>query len=214
MENVEQTIISQYANSPTICRLIQGMNQYIDQSTDFQAFYDFVWNVDTAQGFGLDIWGNIVGVGRYLEIPGQSKYFGFDVGNEDYEPFDSAPFYLTDPETETYRLTDDAYRVLILAKAMSNIISCTSPAINRLLQNLFPNRGRCYVLDLGKMSMRYVFEFTLMLYEKAIVTKSGVLPHGTGVGVEFLEVPYPDVFGFDEAGETSAPFDQGVFFDD
>lgn len=212
MENVEQTIISQYANSRTICQLINGMNQYIDPSTNFRAFYDFVWNVDTAQGFGLDIWGEIVGVGRYLEIPGQEKYFGFDDGVDDYEPFDSAPFYLVDAATETYRLADDAYRVLILAKAMSNIISTTSPAINRLLLNLFPNRGRCYVLDLGNMAMRYVFEFTLTPYEKAIVTKSGVLPHGAGVRVEFLEIPYPNVFGFVEAGETSAPFDQGVFF--
>ncbi len=211
MENVEKTIISQYANSRSILQLITNMNQYIDQSANFQAFYDFVWNVDTAQGFGLDIWGEIVGVGRYLQIPGQEKYFGFDDGVGDYAPFGSAPFYVEDAETETYRLADDAYRVLILAKAMSNIIATNSKAINQLLQNLFPGRGRCYVLDLGNMTMRYIFEFTLAPYEKAIVNTSGVLPHGAGVQIEVLEIPYPDVFGFAEAGVTSAPFDQGVF---
>src|SRR3546814_6635908 len=108
MEDVERTIISQYANSPTLVSLIQNMNQYIDQRTNFAAFYDFVWNVDTAQGFGLDIWGKIVGVGRELQINEPVLYFGFDDGLQDYSPFDEAPFYDGPQATTTYRLSDDA----------------------------------------------------------------------------------------------------------
>ncbi len=41
----------------------------IDPTADLNAFYDLVWNVATAQGWGLDVWGRIVGVTRNLNIP-------------------------------------------------------------------------------------------------------------------------------------------------
>ena len=71
MENVSQTILSQYANSPTITQLIQNMDGYIDPSADIDSFYDMIWNIDSAVGKGLDIWGKIVGLenGRKLTIP-------------------------------------------------------------------------------------------------------------------------------------------------
>lgn len=213
MENVEQTIISQYANSPTLCQLVENMNGYIDPTTDFAAFYDFVWNVDTAQGFGLDVWGRIVDVSRYLTVTDDLTYFGFNEGDPDYAPFDSAPFYNGAPATSTYRLGDDAYRTLILVKALANISATTSPALNQLLRNMFPGRGRCYVNDLGNMMMRYTFEFYLEPFEYAILTQSGALPHPAGVQVSVLQVELPYVFGFSEAGtDSAAPFDQGTFY--
>lgn len=212
MENVEQTTLSQYANSPTITQLIRNMNQYIDQSANFKAFYNMVWNVDTAVGFGLDIWGRIVDVDRYLKIPQKLTYFGFDDGANDFAPFGQAPFSSGTPATDNYRLSDDAYRVLILAKALSNIISTASPALNQLLQNLFPNRGRCYVNDLGGMRMRYTFEFYLEPYEVAIVTSSGVLPHSAGVQVGVLQIKLSSTFGFSEMGGGVAPFGSGSFY--
>lgn len=69
MINVEETIISQYGNSATITQLIQNMNTYIDPRADFDKFYDYVWNVDTAEGFGLDIWGRIVDIERTINVP-------------------------------------------------------------------------------------------------------------------------------------------------
>lgn len=212
MRNVERTIISQYANSPTLVQIIRNMDEYIDPTADIDAFYEFVWNIDTAVGFGLDIWGKIVDVSRYLEVTESTYYFGFDDNTQDYAAFNEAQFYCGPAETNTYRVEDDVYRLLILAKALSNIIRTTVPAINQLLRNLFPDRSRCYVLDLGNMRMRYVFEFWLQPFEKAIVTQTNILPRGAGVKMEVLEIPVPNVFGFAEAGVSSAPFSQGVFF--
>ncbi|MCS6515083.1 DUF2612 domain-containing protein [Burkholderia thailandensis] len=62
MDNVLQTVLAQYANSPTLIQLVQNMNGYIDPSADIDAFYDNVWNIQTAVGRGLDIWGKIVGL--------------------------------------------------------------------------------------------------------------------------------------------------------
>ena len=179
--DVEQTIISQYGTTSTIGQLCRNMGTYFDPTADFETFFDYVWNVETAKGFGLDIWGRIVGIGRELTIPTGDEYFGFNEALPGSHPFNDLPFYGGSGVTQTYILEDDPYRQLILAKAMSNIADCSAPSINRLLNNLFANRGVCYVKDLGSMTMQYWFEFYLSHYEIAIITKSGAFPRPAGV---------------------------------
>lgn len=211
MLNVEQTIISQYGTSATITQLVRNMDAYIDPRADFDAFYDFVWNVDTAQGFGLDIWGRRVGISRELLIPPPIENFGFNEAGGSAHSFNESPFYDgVPPESATYILADDAYRQLILVKALANISSTNAPALNRLLQNLFADRGRCYVNDLGNMALRYTFEFDLTPYEFAIITQSGAMPHPAGVSTSMLASDLP-LFGFAEAGASAVPFGEGVF---
>ncbi len=214
MENVEATIISQYAQSSTLVQLVQNMNQYFDQRVNFQAFYDYVWNVDTAQGFGLDILGRIVGINsRSVVVPGTDPFFGFDDGtlSPSYRPFGEAPFYAEYTPSNTLVLSDDAFRTLILTKALANISATTAPAINQLLQNLFPGRGRAYVSDLGSMQMQYTFEFYLSPSELAILTYGDVLPHPAGVQAFVLQVDISTTFGFAEMGADASPFGSGTF---
>lgn len=212
MIDVERTIISQYGNSATITQLIRDMNQYLDPRADFDQFFDYVWNVETAQGFGLDIWGRIVNVSRVLQISPDPLYFGFSDALPGSYPFEEQPFYDGIPaQTAGYTLADDAYRQLILIKALSNIYNTSAPALNQLLQNLFKDRGRCYVNDLGNMQMRYTFEFQLTKYEFAMITQSGVLSRPAGVYATVLTSVFP-VFGFSEAGiESAAGFGQAPF---
>lgn len=211
MRDVIKTIESQYGNSPTILALIQNFNDCIDPSANIDAFYDVVWNVDSAQGFGLDIWGRIVGVTRNIRVAASDAYFGFQEG-VNYQPFGQAPFnsMAAASGTSIYSLTDDAFRVLILVKALANISDSTSRAYNRLLQNLFAGRGRCYVHDTGGMQMRYVFEFDLLPYEISIMTASGAFPRPAAVGAKVLALDPASTFGFAEAGSFQ-PFNQGVF---
>lgn len=209
MIDVEQTIISQYGNSATITQLIRNMNSNIDPRADIDGFFDFVFNVDTAQGFGLDIWGRIVGVGRELQLPSDSLYFGFGEAVPGAYPFGEQPFYDgTAPATQTFILADDAYRQLILVKALANISAVNAKSLNQLLQNLFPGRGRCYVNDTGGMSLRYTFEFLLTSYEIAILTQSGAMPRPAGVSATLINVDSTP-FGFSEG--AGAPFGQAPF---
>lgn len=210
MLNVDKTIISQYSNSPTLKALIHDFDQYIDPRADLDKFYNYVWNVDTAQGFGLDIWGRIVKVGRVLKIPNTPNYFGFGQASPGAQPFGQAPFYSGASATSNFALSDTAYRTLILVKALANISRPTAPALNQLLRNLFAGRGRVYVNDIGGMKFRYTFEFLLTAYEYAIVTQSRALPTPGGVEVSLLTSSLP-VFGFKEMGIWAAPFGQAPF---
>jgi len=204
------TVISQYANSPTLLQLIENYGQYIDPSADIDAFYNMVWNIDTAVGRGLDVWGKIVGLenGRLLKIPSTDLNFGFKEASA--ATFGEGVFYDGVPATQTYSLTDPAFRTLILVKAMANISDGSIPSYNQLLQNLFKGRGRCYVNDLGNMQLRYTFEFYLEPWEVAVITQSGALPRPTGVLATMVQIPQGTTFGFNEGG--GATFGEGTFF--
>lgn len=194
MLNVERTIISQYGNSATITQLVRNIDLYLDPRADFDTFYSYVWNVNTAQGFGLDIWGRIVGIDRTLNVPADTPNPG--------------GFVFT-PGVTT--LTDDQYRTVILVKALANITNCTAQGLNRLLSNLFAARGRCYVNDVGGMVLEFRFEFFLYPFEYVIITQSGAAPRPAGVLAKVMQVDISQTFGFAEALQFQ-PFDQGTFY--
>lgn len=187
MQDYISTVVSQYSNSPTLVQLIANFNTYIDPSSNIDAFFQLVWNVDTAQGVGLDIWGRIVGVQRVLQVA-SGVYFGFAEADDNVEtPFNQAPFYSGQPTTGNFALTDDAFRTLIFAKALANISDGSILSINQILLNLFPARGDCYVTDLGSMRMTYTFAFALTPVEAAIVSQSGILPKPVGVAASVVQ---------------------------
>lgn len=188
MFDYRQTIISQFANSAVLTQLIADFNDYIDQTNNFDAFFDLIWNVDTAQGYGLDVWGRIVGVTRTLQVQA-GLYFGFaEAGGLTVSPFNQAPFFSGSTLTSNFQLSDDAFRVLIFAKALANISDGSIPAINQILLNLFPGRGNAYVTDGEDMTMTYTFEFELTSVEAAIVTESGALPKPVGVSASVVQL--------------------------
>lgn len=189
MQNAAQTLLAQYAQSSIIAGLVDTMNQCIDPSTDLQNFYDYVLNVYTAQGFGLDICGRIVVVPRTINIPATQIYFGFNEALPNAQPFNQAPFYAGPQAGTLYTLNDDAYRILILTKALANISSFTAPSVNALLQFMFAGRGSCYVLEISPMQIEYVFNFALQSWEAAILEQPSLMPRPAGVGVTIIVNP-------------------------
>lgn len=211
MINWFDTVISQYANSPIILALLASFDEWVDPQHDFDLFYRQVWDIDTAVGYGLDVWGRIVGVDRVLAVPVTPKFFGFWDGVGNYAPFNNGPFNSGGSFTQNYVLSDAAYRTLILIKAAANISDCSASSINSLMTALFGHRGRTYVSDLGSMQMSYNFEFYLQPFELTLLQTAGALPRPTGVQISINQTVTTDLFGFREAGPTSLPFNQGVF---
>lgn len=190
MDGWARTIISQYAASPTIVQMVESMSQWLDPAADIEAFYDLVWNVETAVGWGLDVWGRIVDVGRVVAVPTAELYFGFDEATTaSAQPFNQGVYYAGTGTTTNYPLSDDAYRQLIYAKALSNICDGSMAAINRILLLLFPGRGNCYCTDGANMTMTYTFDFALTPVELAIVSQSGVLAKPAGIVSSIVTPP-------------------------
>lgn len=177
--NPQQTLLSEYANSPILLELIDDFAQWLDPASRFTDFFNMMWNIDTAQGFGLDVWGRILGVNRVLQVP-TGEYLGFG-SDAQAKPFGFGIFYSGTRLTSNVALTDLAYRSLLLAKAALNITNASVPAINIILLNLF---GNGYVRDNQDMTMTYVFSETLTPEQTAIVFQSGVLPKPCGVSFD------------------------------
>lgn len=189
MDSPADTILAQYAGSPKLRSIIETFNTTMDTGTFLDNFYDLIWNIETADTYGLDVWGKIVVVSRLLTVTPSEKFFGYDEATnetpviDDPQPFDQAPFYTGEQQTSTVSLTNDAYRKLIMLKAMANITDCTIPSMNRMLMYMFGSSGKAYVRNDGGMVMTYVFEFQLSTVELAIVQSSGALPSPAGVTV-------------------------------
>ena len=205
MRDITRTIITQYQHSPRLLSLIRSFHDRIDPAPATRDFYAKVFDPATAEGRGLNAWGVIVAMGRTQELKGTSATFGF-AGSE-LHPFNQGTFYNAEA-TETYTLADNAYRLLIWCKAASNLTDGSLRDLNRILSMLFADQGRAMVLHSGTMMIRYVFEFRLQPFQRALLLRDDVPPKPAGVGYEVFEVPYP-AFGF--AGSGFHPFNQGTF---
>jgi hypothetical protein len=200
----QRTIQSQYSSSPHIMGLVESFRQQIDPSKDIAEFFVTFFDPRTAQGVGLDIWGEIVGVSRYLEVD-EGEYFGFL--NSDLYPFNQQPFVYEAENTKVYKLADNAYRELIFLKAYANIGEATLPALKTVANALFK---KATVIDKHDMSVRVLFlTYDIPAYSYAIFKKYGLMTLGAGVDWEYLINVPEETFGL--FGSNLQPFNQGVF---
>lgn len=151
MENtaLRETILAQYANSPRLLALITTFHQAASLDTLISTFLDKVWNPLTATGWGLDVWGRIVGVERVVKVA-QQHYIGFKEADDTTgtaRPLNDGIFYHGLPLTSNQRLTDEGFRKFIFAKAAANISNGAIADINRLLMILFGDKGHIYLLE-------------------------------------------------------------------
>ena len=205
----ERTILSQYANSTNIIRLLDRVNKCIDPKIDVDRFYDIVHNLDTCDSFGLDVWGIIVAAPRTVKVY-EDDWLGFE--GSLLQPFNQAPFYAGKRATQSFTMGDEAYRQMIYFKAMINISASTIPDIDRALWHFFQamgNPGDVYTQRTGIMHMRVVFRFSLTPVERAIFRTYGGLLRPGGVGMDYYEIPV-ETFGFQ--GSELMPFNQGIFY--
>ena len=205
------TVQKQWSNSATLLQLLNSFDQWVDLTLFSAEFLYNVWDISTAQGFGLDIWGRILGRSRYLQVtptPGQN--FGFDKGvtpGTNWWPWSTKPFYGGEAGgTVSYALDDVSYRKLLLVKAAANIATCDCGSLNALMRSMFGDRGKCYVgYDINNpMNIGYHFEFSPTPVERAII-ESGLFPQPAGTDASFIYGVPEGFFGFATANIGANP---------
>ena len=204
-ELYERTIQSQYGTSPHIKGLIQKFAERIDPTTDIETFYRNYFDARTAVGVGLDVWGEIVGASRYIDVDSYD-YFGFE--GQNLKAFNQAPFYTERGATNLYRMSDDAFRELIFLKAYANISDATLPSIKFVINKIFPNGATA--IQAEHMKLRVIFfSYAVPAYSFALLKRYGLFNLGAGVGWEYYIVDPTQTFGFDGSGMQN--FDNGIF---
>lgn len=205
-----KTIYTQYKrDSSNFCDIIDRAYEGLKHDFDFDEFYKNFWDIETATGHWLDIWGVIVAVDRYLDVPMEDAFFGMQEG--DLLPFNDGIFYDgTETGTSVYKLNDDIFRRVIIAKAMANIVSCDTTSLNQILTFFFEGRGKVYITSNGNMVINYLFEFELVPWERSLFEQNKIFPHPAGVLVNIIYLP-DWLWGFKEA-EDYRPFNDGIFY--
>ena len=205
-----ETVQSQYSASDTIFALVDSARVRIAPDEDIALFFEKIFDPETAEGVGLDVWGRIVGAVRSIFID-NTDFFGFALSQLD--PMNISPFFNDAGASGEYRMNDTAFRTMIFYKAMANISTETMEDINNLLNSLMTSihgeTARCFVLETGVMEIRAVFLFYLTPFEVAMLRRYSLLNRGSGVGFNFFQIDPDTVFGF--AGTELQPFNQGVF---
>lgn len=203
-----RTLQKQFAQSPVLNWILACADQCLDLTQFTAQFLSNVWDISQAQGFGLDIWGRILGQSRYIQVaqtPGNN--FGFSTNGESstgqsWQPWGQAPFYGgAAAGTVAYALQDAYYRKLLLVKAAANIAHCDPQSINQLMMAMFSDRGQCYCeFDPSTpMNIGYHFGFNPTAVESSII-KLGIFPVPAGMSPHYTFVPVADLyFGFREA---------------
>ena len=197
--------LSQYANSERYMGLFNNLCYLFNNSKTLEDWYRVVFNLKTASGYGLDIWGIILNQGRQISYEENGTIVNIFLGGEQ----------TIDGITYSADYMENMYRMVLFLKALGYITNCTLASLNSLLQFYFEKR--VYVINYGTMAIRYVFEFYASKLEKAIFT-TNILPRPTGVLANFEYMPLGEYFGFFVDGlaqptdQPFAPFDQKPFY--
>lgn len=207
--DVKETILSQYSGSPRLLALIQGLAEVINTKQGLETFYKNIFDLDSAKGIGLDIWGRIVGVKRELDMTTEIgvPYFGFKSRvNPSAKGFDQEPFYSGAQHT-VFTVSDDAYRLYIKAKAMANISTGSLQDLNTMIQRLLPD-CEIQLFRTKPMHLKLIVIGTITDYEKNILLSGAFPPIPTGVTLE-VDLKRVKYFGFNDTDTTG--FNRGPY---
>lgn len=206
--DINETIQSQYGDSPHIKSVVSNYYNYLNPEYDINLVYDKMINVQTAEGYGLDVWGRIVAIGReYATKDVDSPYWGYKpptgVTNDRMRNYNNAPYYKE--ITGTVALTDQAYRTYILLKAMINIGDGSLASLNYMLSILFPNKN-IKLLHVGTMQLRLLIQDKIPQTDLDALLNLPWLP--AGVDLDIYQVITP-TWGLE--GQDLETLDNGTF---
>ncbi len=214
--NMVQSLLWQYSSATqAIEPLVFAKQDYYDRA--YSAFWENwvtdVFNLVTANEFGLAVWSIILNLPLFIPIepqPTDKPIFGFnelDGGDpiNDYVNFERGNFY---PIESAYKLTIEEQRLVLRLRyyelvsngAMVNVgipAGYRVNAVNDYLKVLFADYGPVYALDGLDMSITYVFLFPIKSQLLRVLMDYNILPRPAGVKVKYRVITGP-IFGFNE----------------
>lgn len=164
-----------------------------------------VFNIDTANEFGLAVWGRILDVPMQVTAaPDVGKpAFGFGANNKNFENGNFG-----NKSSNVVGLTIAQQRLIIRLRYFQLTARGTEPETNEFLAAMAPDLGRVFVVDPLDMSfVTYFFEQAPNSQVQFILDHYDLLPRPAGVGIKYLVEPRP-AWGF---GVEHLNFENGNF---
>ena len=178
--NLLQALLWQYTNATNLQGILNAKNTwYVTNQTDFwENWYTDVFNLVTANDFGLSVWSIILGQSlftSFIESTG-IPYFGFGSSNQN---FDGSNFASLNGGNNVY--STETSRLLLQLRYFKLVSSGTIPETNRMLAYVFADFGKAFLVDNHNMTQTYYFEFVLSAEISYMLNNTDVLPRPGGV---------------------------------
>ena len=202
--NLLRSILWQYENADKLKALVIGQQEWINENhTDFwNGWIRDVFNLKTANAFGLSVWARILNVSLTIEREQNiDDVFGFGI---EHENFNNGGFGVAASAIDNVSV--EQARKMLLARYFTLIYAPTVPNINMILEVLF-GEGAVYVVDSLDMRSTYTFDGAPDYRTRDLLKSVDFLPRPAAVGVEFTILP-DDAFGF---GSEHLNFENGGF---
>ena len=206
--NVLPSILWQYENADKFVRLIQSQQAWIDENQNkfWQDWFRDVFDVDTANSFGLSVWARILGIN--LAVPATptigNTSWGFGANRRNF----GRGNFGRDRDGQI-NLSLDQQRLVIKLRLAQIIVRPTAYYINEMLESILNTPGRSvYAYDTLDMEyVVYVFDFAPDSQLRFILENYDLLPRPSGVGVQWIVTSRP-AWGF---GPNRLNFNNGTF---
>lgn len=200
-----RNVLWQYDSTTALRGLItQKEAWYSDNlSTFWEDWYRDVFNLDTANDFGLSVWAIILGIPLVvIPKPDPGKVaFGFGLNRANFNNGNFAP------TSNSFGLTTAQKRLILKLRYFQLITRGAAPEVNEFLNYVF-GPGQVYVADGLNMHISYVFANEIPAALELVFSNYDILPRPAGVGVRWVS-NYPGAaFGF---GRYRKNFNNGNF---
>lgn len=181
-----RALLWQHDNATALRSLIESKQDWynINQSTFWVNWYRDVFNIDTANDFGLAVWGRILNVGLGLQVDSTIgiPHFGFGIYHRN---FNNGNFARATSGEQA--LSTDQKRLIIRLRYYQLISRGTVVEINEAMARIFGDLGQVFVRDPLDMSkITYVFKFTPSSRVRLILDRMNLLPRPSGIGSEYV----------------------------
>lgn len=201
-----KALLWQHDNAEGLKTLAMRKQEWYD--TNQRDFWDNwlrdVFNIDTANDFGLAVWARILGVGLGVEIAANTAKAAFGFGAH-HKNFNNGNF--ARGIAGQVSLTTSQKRLVIKMRYFQLITRGAVPEINEFLAALFEDQGEVFVVDNLDMTANYFFRFAPDAQLRFILEKYDLLPRPATVGVNWQVQPKPS-WGF---GVHHLNFNNGNF---
>ena len=208
--DVLRVLLWQYDNAPNIEGLLRRKQAFYDaRQRDFwQNWIRDVFDLRTANDFGLSVWASILDIPLYSEgqdSPADYPAFGFATAGPNNN-FSHANFATSAGSFNS--LDTEQRRLLLRLRYYQLTTSATVPEINQILSALRIIPADSYVLDGQDMTLTYVFTQIPDSRFLSVLEMFDVLPRPSGVSRNILIAPFQS-WGF---GAFRKTFFDGNFF--
>lgn len=181
-----RALLWQHDNATALRSLIESKQDWynINQATFWANWYRDVFNIDTANDFGLAVWGRILNVGLGLQVDSTIgiPHFGFGIYHRN---FNNGNFARATSGEQA--LSTDQKRLIIRLRYYQLISRGTVTDINEAMARIFGDLGQVFVRDPLDMSkITYVFKFTPSSRVRLILDRMNLLPRPSGIGSEYV----------------------------